>query len=154
MKEDAVWEALTSGQTLAQLAQAEGADPQTIIDAMGAEARAEIDSALASGDITAEEAALWLNEVELEAAALVNEPIDFDYVDPLDEAAALVVELTGMEEDAVWEALASGQTLAQLAQAQGVDPLLIYDGVMTGIQAGIDAALMADDEFAFDGIDE
>ncbi|MCP4693903.1 MAG: hypothetical protein GY859_38060, partial [Desulfobacterales bacterium] len=129
MEEDAVWEALTSGETLAQLAQAQGVDPQTIIDAMGAEARAEIDSALADNVISAEEAQLLLNEVELEAAELVNEPIDFDAADPLDEAAALLVELTGMKEDAVWEALTSGQTLAQLAQAEGADPQTIIDAM-------------------------
>ncbi len=140
MEEDAVWEALESGQTVAQLAEERGADPQTIIDAIVADARAEIDSELAGGTVTAEEAASLLAEVELETTALVNEPIEWDD-DPLEEAVALFVELSGMEEDAVWEALESGQTLEQLAEAQSVDPLTIVDAIVADARAEIDSEL-------------
>ena len=48
--------ALQGGQTIAQVAEANGVDVQTVIDAMVAEEKAELDARVTSGAITQEEA--------------------------------------------------------------------------------------------------
>lgn len=50
-------DSLREGQTIAQVAEANGVDPQTVIDAMVADLQTHLDEEVAAGELTAEEAA-------------------------------------------------------------------------------------------------
>ena len=65
--------AFQDGQTLAEVADANGVDPQSIIDAQVASATERINAAVESGDLTADEAADKLADVEERVTTRVNE---------------------------------------------------------------------------------
>ena len=54
--------ALAEGQSLAAVAEANGVDPQDVVDALVAEVEAKLDAAVEAGDLTADEAADRLEE--------------------------------------------------------------------------------------------
>lgn len=72
MEEDALREALRDGQTLAEIAEAQGVDVQAVIDAMVAELSTRLDEKVADGDLTQEEA----DERLAEATERITERID------------------------------------------------------------------------------
>ena len=63
---------IRGGQSLADIARANGADPQAVIDLLISQANARIDAAAEAGKITAEEAAEMKAEFAESAADLVN----------------------------------------------------------------------------------
>lgn len=69
---EALRDALRSGQSLAEIAEANGVDPQTVIDALVTEAEAHIDQAVADGRLTEDEAAAKLTELVDRITARVN----------------------------------------------------------------------------------
>ena len=72
MTGDELRAALEDGSTLAEVAEAQGVDVQTLIDAMVADANAHIDEKVASGDLTEEEAAEIKADLEARITHLVN----------------------------------------------------------------------------------
>jgi hypothetical protein len=70
--EDALRSALQDGQTLAEIATANGVDVQTVIDAIVAEAQARLDEALADGRIDADELAALQADLTERITDLVN----------------------------------------------------------------------------------
>ncbi len=54
---DALRDALGNGQSMADVAEDNGVDPQTVIDALVADAEERVEAKIAAGDITEEEAA-------------------------------------------------------------------------------------------------
>jgi len=60
---DEVLDSLRNGATIAELAEANGVDPQTVIDALVAEAESHLDLAVENGRLTADEAADRLDQV-------------------------------------------------------------------------------------------
>ena len=81
MDEDAMWDAIDAGQSIADLAAANGVDVQTIIDALVAADTAAINKAVADGELTQEEADEWLQYLPQDAADFVNEAWSFDEFD-------------------------------------------------------------------------
>ncbi len=71
---DVLWAEVDSGKSLAEIAQANGVDPQTLIDAGIAAENQLIDAEVAAGLLTAEEAAEWRAEVPVYVSDMVNEP--------------------------------------------------------------------------------
>ena len=69
--------ALQDGQTIAEVATANGVDPQTVIDALVAAFNVKIDEAVANGRITAEQAAEKKENAPERIAALVNGEFEF-----------------------------------------------------------------------------
>jgi len=63
---------LVAGQTIAQVAETEGVDVQTVIDAMVAEAKAHLDEEVAAGEHTQEEADAKLAEITERITDSVN----------------------------------------------------------------------------------
>jgi hypothetical protein len=61
--EDELRTALQSGQSLAEIAQSHGVDPQKVTDALVADAKAHLDQAVASGKITQAEADQMLADI-------------------------------------------------------------------------------------------
>ena len=142
---EALAEALRSGQTLAQVAEANGVDPQTVIDAMVAEANTHLDEAVAEGRIDEEKAAEIRSNLTERITTFVNEGPSEDmgrrgghHRGPDHEALA---EVLGIDAEALHEALRSGETLAQVAEANGVDPQTVIDAMVAQATTRIDEAV-------------
>ncbi len=75
---DELRQALDSGQTVAEVAQANGVDPQTVIDAMVAEAKAHLDEEVADGRHTQAEADARLAEITDRITRMVNGELPLD----------------------------------------------------------------------------
>ncbi len=73
LDEDALWEALEDGQSIAEIAQAHGVEPQAVIDAVVAAEKEFVDRLVAEGELTQEEADEWLAELDEEVRAFVEE---------------------------------------------------------------------------------
>lgn len=69
---DALREALQDDQTIAQVAEANGVEPQAVVDALVADVSARIDEKAAEGDLTREEADEKKAELPERITALVN----------------------------------------------------------------------------------
>ena len=65
-------EAVQSGQSLAEVAEANGVDPQAVIDALVAEAQSHLDQAVQDGRLTEDEAATKAAEMVERITARVN----------------------------------------------------------------------------------
>ena len=72
MTEAEVRDAISNGQTLAQLAQAKGSTPQALIDAILAEHKAHLDEKVTAGELTQEEADAKLVEATTRVTDFVN----------------------------------------------------------------------------------
>jgi hypothetical protein len=70
--EDELHDALRDGQTIAEVASAQGVEVQAVIDALVAEATTRIDAAVADGDLTEEEATERKADLEGRVTDLVN----------------------------------------------------------------------------------
>jgi hypothetical protein len=64
--------ALASGQSIADVAKARGVDPQKVIDALVADAKAKLDKAVAAGKITQDQA----NQALLEGAKVIGDLVN------------------------------------------------------------------------------
>ncbi len=233
MTEDELDEFLDDGVSLAQLARERGIDPDAIVHAIVQADEAEIEQALAEGEIDEIEAVEWQDYGYVFAVEFVYLPIDewfWDVLDELedweefeewddcdlfgyeefddyaylpfgmvidsqremayslldsgvepeivvdavidseaslfaqildfvlyevlgfeddelweDEVIETVAEELGLSEDDVWIALDEGRTLAELAQAHGVDPQVLIDALMVEEEEWI-AELLEDGE--------
>jgi len=133
MDEDALWEALESGQSLADLAKAQGVVESTITDAIVKAETDFINELVKEGDLTEKEANEWLvelkTELKEEIASFLNESWDWEEFEGVDWFL-IAADALKMEEDALWEGLESGKRLAELAKAQGVAESTITDAIV------------------------
>ena len=128
---DELREALGGGQTIAEVAEANGTDPQDVIDALVAGGTERLDAAVADGRIdqaTADEPKETLPE---RAADLVNGDLDRDLRRHPARPVALrtIAETIGITTDDLRGALRDGQTIAQVAEANGTDPQGVIDAL-------------------------
>jgi polyhydroxyalkanoate synthesis regulator phasin len=72
ISEDDLRAALEDGQSIADVAAAQGVDVQTVIDALVAEAQTHLDEKVAAGDLTQEEADARLSQLTEGITAMVN----------------------------------------------------------------------------------
>jgi uncharacterized protein YidB (DUF937 family) len=116
--------ALRDGQTLAELAEANGVDPQQVVDLLVANRTERLDAAVAAGSVdqaTADERKASLPD---RAAGLVNGELERRAHRHPRRAAVVrtAAEAIGIDADELRAALRDGQTVAQVAEANGVDP--------------------------------
>ena len=118
---------LEGGQTLAAIAGEQNVDVQTLVDALVAEASDRLDEAVADGKLTADQAADRQADLPDRIDHFVNNtgppggpggPGGRGGRGPSLEKAATAL---GLGADDLRSKLQGGQTLAQVAQAQGVD---------------------------------
>jgi hypothetical protein len=76
--DDELRTALEDGQTIAQVAEANGVDVQTVIDALVAEAKAHLDERVADGDLTQAEADERLADITERITDMVNNGPSFE----------------------------------------------------------------------------
>lgn len=141
---------LEDGQTLAEIAVANGSTAQAVIDYITSQMNERINQAVADGEMTEEVAGELRAELAEDVAAKVNEGFDRHGDDDIrggwikqriDGAADGLVALLGVTEDQLETNLKSGMTLAEIATANGVEPQAVIDLLTTEAEAMIDAAL-------------
>ena len=76
IEEDELLDALRDGQTIAEVAESNGVDPQTVIDALVAATQERLDDAVADGRIEQEDADERLADVTERITEFVNEGAD------------------------------------------------------------------------------
>ncbi len=126
--------------TIAAVAEAQGVDVQTVIDAMVADATAKIDQKVADGDVTEAKATEIKSNLEDRITEMVNEGRPARGPGgpgrPGLEAAAKALNL---DEDELKTKLHDGdQTIAEVAQAQGVDVDTVIDAMVADATAKVD----------------
>ncbi len=133
ISEDELRAALEEGQSIAQVAEANDVDVQTVIDAMVAAATDRLESAIAE-----------LPDRMAEVVAREGLP-DRGPGGPgrghfgagLDAAAAAI----GIESEELRAALGDGSTIAEVAEANGVDVQAVIDALVAEAEAHVDEAV-------------
>ena len=155
---DALFTELDAGRSIADVATDNNVDAQTIIDALQSAEEAFIQELLADEAITQEEADGWLAELSATLDEFVNEqmgsdvgdgpelPEDVDYVDWFELAAQTI----GIDVDSLWDELEKDQSIADVANTNGVDPQSIIDALVavesTFIQQLLDSDYITQEE--------
>lgn len=124
--------ALKDGQTLGELAEANGVDPQRVVDVLVDNGTKRLDAAVAAGrtdEATADERKADLPE---RATDLVNGELERNAHHHPRRSAAIrtAAEAIGIDADELRAALRDGQTIAQVAEANGVDPQDVIDALV------------------------
>jgi N-acyl-D-aspartate/D-glutamate deacylase len=129
---DELRDALRDGQTLAEVAEANGVDPQRVVDVLVDNATERLEAAVAAGRIdeaTAEERKASLPD---RAAKLVNGKLERDAYRHPRRSVALrtAAQAIGIDGSDLRDALRDGQTIAEVAEANGVDPQDVIDALV------------------------
>ena len=131
--EDELWQAYAEGKSIADLAAEAGIDTQAIINALVAAETEFINSLVADGTITQDEANEWIAELPEYIKSYVEDSwdnIDFgeevDWVD-WDEIAATAL---GISVDDLYAAYAEGKSIAALAGEKNVDPATVASAIV------------------------
>jgi hypothetical protein len=144
---------------LAEIAEANGIDPQTVVDFLTAEAGAKLDEAVAEGYLTEEQEEALRGWIEDGIPLLVDnslvfpgglefleqrmgpgfgfhlEGMDWGEWPDLDAFAipdplAVAAETIGIMREELVDALREGQSLEEIAEAHGVDPQKMFEAQM------------------------
>ena len=142
--------AVFDGQSLAQIAAANGVERQTVVDAITAKINEEIDAAVADGELTETQADRFRDSIAEKVAYWVDQGREHrgpgpgehngrghDNIDAEDctELAALL----GTDCETLKTSIADGQTPAAIAQANGIEPQTVIDALVARLSAEIDA---------------
>jgi hypothetical protein len=126
--------ALRDGQTLAEIARANDVEPQAVIDVLVANGTERLDAAVAAGLIdqaTADERKAGLPD---RAANLVNGELEHGVRRHQHPRATVALrtaaDTIGIDVRDLVAGLRDGQTLAQVAEANGVDPQAVIDALV------------------------
>jgi len=144
-----IGKALRSGQTLEEIAQAHGKTVQDVVDAIIAAEKARLDQAVADGKLTQEEADAILDRIDKKADAWTR----------MDGALMGNRPIKGMRTSAIWvraaaealdmpvadfmQALRSGQTPAQIAEAHGSSGQALVDAIVSAQRERLEIAVSA-----------
>lgn len=151
--------AMADGQSLAEVAAANGVEQQAVIDGIVAAIGAELDEAVADGKLTAAQADEYRGEIAEKVAAWVYRSPDERYSGGdrdrhhgprghagLDaEDCDSMAELVGSDCQTLMESLASGDTLAEIAERNGVEPQTVIDTLVERMSEELDAKVASGD---------
>ncbi len=143
LDEEALFEALDAGQTLTEIAAAQGVAVEDITAAILAAETAWLDEMIAAGELTQEDADEWLAEIPEETQYFLEESLDdWEMWEDEDDYGldwyAVAAETLGVDEEALFTALDSGQSIAEFAQAQGADPQAVIDAIVAAEKDWVD----------------
>ncbi len=127
------------GLTLAQVVEANGADPDEVVGAAVAEASERINQAVEDGHLSQEQADRLLAGLETAFTNAMTHPLptrpEAGKPRPVMEAIQIVLqtvsELTGLEQQEIMEQVREGSSLAAILEANGVDVETAVDSIMT-----------------------
>ena len=133
---------LEGDKTIAQVAQEQGVDVQTVIDAMVADATAHTDHAVQDGKLTADQANERKANLQERITKLVNEGKPKGggprgHGPKLDAAAKAL----GVSTDDLRGQLRDGKTIAQVADDRNVDKQKVIDAMVADATEHIDQAV-------------
>jgi uncharacterized protein YidB (DUF937 family) len=141
---------LQGGKSVAEVAEAQGVDTQTIVDAVNAEIEQWVQEALDEGRLTQEQADKILESLgDADAERLLGLAMPFGphmrgafgrgWGGPwggLDAAA----EVLGMEPEDLMAELREGKTLTEIAEEKGVDPQAVQDAMLARMEEMVQQA--------------
>ncbi len=138
LSEDEVIAALEDGQTLAEIAEGAGVEPQEIVDAAIAEAESRLQEAVDEGRLTEERMDEMLERLAEELPERLEEPwqpggpmgggfgpFGEGFWTTYDE----VTEALGLTPDELFSELHDGKTLAEIAEEQGVEMEVVREAM-------------------------
>ncbi len=141
----AVREALNNGQSLAQIAAANGSSGDAVVQQVVANAKSRLDQAVAAGRLTQERANTMLTNLTDEATKLVNDTTLGQRLTERRERAAeqgtrgalikATADATGLETAEIAQRLRDGESLSQIATAAGADPQAIISSAVDSFRA-------------------
>lgn len=135
---------LLAGKSIAEVAASRNVAVQPIIDAFIAEELALLEDEVAAGLLEADAANEWREEITRFAPFIVNTA----YLEPEVVAAQTI----GIEMEAFWDAIESGQTIQAIAEANNVAAQAVVDAIVASEKAYADkmvaAGLMEREELA------
>lgn len=132
-----------NGQTLAEMIEANGQSVDDFVDAAVADLSERINTAVENGNMDADRAAAMLENIEERVTARVNgeRPIRENVRLQLADLVDLIEEYTGLSAAEMREAQLSGQTLAEMIEANGQSVDAFIAAAVTDINARIDEAV-------------
>jgi hypothetical protein len=133
---------LKQGQTLAQIATAQGKSPQGLVDALVAAAKAKLDAQVKAGTLRKAQETAALAKLRVQAGTFVTKSfgssvkIPAVYLTPI--VAYLQISAQTLEQE-----LKSGKTLAQIAVEHGKTAAGVTAAILGAIKAQLDAQVTA-----------
>ena len=114
-----------AGKSIADIAQEQGIEIETVVDALVAEVETHLSEHVADGSLTEDEAAEKLADAEAKISDKVNEVQMVDgrgpRSGPRGALSETVLEMLGVDAETLKEAFAAGQSVADVAAENGVD---------------------------------
>jgi hypothetical protein len=132
--------ALRDGQSLAEVAEANGVDPQVVVDAL-------VQAAIDSGRFTEDDRADLTERIteRVNEAGFGPGPGGPGHGRGFGRELPLVAETIGISVDDLRTALEGGQTIAEVAEANGVDPQTVIDALVADATEHITARVNGTD---------
>lgn len=135
---------LRDGKTVAEVAQANDVEPQAVVDAIVAAANERIDKGVAEGKITAERAAEVKARVPELAEKLVEHEFDGSHRRHGHARRALMktaADTIGIPVRDLVSEVRDGKTIAQVAEANDVEPSAVIDALVAKVSERLDRAV-------------
>ncbi len=136
LDENALWEALDKGQSIAEVAEAQGVSVETLRETIVSSEEAFINRLVTEEKITAEEADEWFSDIRPEADLFLNENFDFTETDFIDWNS-ISINVLSVDEIDFWDAINSGKSIAELAKENGVATDKIAEAIIAAEQASV-----------------
>jgi urease gamma subunit len=123
---------LRDGQTLAEVAEAAGGDPQEVVDVLVAKGTKRLDAAVAAGRLDRATADQRVEELPARASELVDGRLERSARRHPRAVAGLrtAAEAIGIPAEDLRAALRDGRTIAQVAEEHGIDPQVVVDALV------------------------
>jgi hypothetical protein len=137
---------IESGETLAQIAAAQGKTVSGLEAAIVADAKSHLDAEIAAGTITSAQEASRLADLQSHVADMVNStgpPAGAHGGPGGGPGSAAIAEYLGLTQAQLRSDLQSGQTLAQIATAQGTTVSGLEAAIVADAKSHLDAAVAA-----------
>ncbi len=145
--------ALRSGQSLAQIAAANGSSAEAVVQAVTAKARERLDRQVAAGRLSQERADEQLARLTTQATDLVNDTTLGTKIDErIDTVRTRAVtpglvraasDITGLPVGDIAGRLRDGESLEQIVRSAGADPTAVIDAATAAFRAAAEQAMSA-----------
>jgi transposase-like protein len=146
----ALREAVKGGQSVAEVAQSHGVEPQAVVDAIVASVSTRVDEAVTAGKIDADRAATIKEKAPERVTKLVNAEYKGTHAKRAKlrrharrGAAVVAAKTIGIEPSALRDAVKGGQSVADVATSHDVEPQAVIDAVVSAANTRLDAAVSA-----------
>ncbi len=142
LEEDALFDALDAGKTIAEIAKDQDVAVQAVIDALVKSEKAFIEEMVADGYISQTDANEWIADLEKQIT------FDVNYTYP--DAYSIAAKILNVSVEDLWSAVDEGKSIADVAKDKGVDSQRIIDAIVKAekdyVQAQADADLISETE--------